>query len=119
MNWTRRGLELPYAFLMPTIFFYFFSEILVYETQINLVAMIIIAAGENQGNNPSLFESVRQSFIRRCALCNEVHWRRFKELLQQFCLLYASQVVTSQHKYMLSNECFLHLYLCFVSSHTL
>ncbi|GBM29915.1 hypothetical protein AVEN_111224-1 [Araneus ventricosus] len=53
---------------------------LVYETPVDsaedLVATIVVAA-DKINTTPGIFERVRQSFLRRCELCNDrtsTHW---------------------------------------------
>ncbi|GBM65368.1 hypothetical protein AVEN_98192-1 [Araneus ventricosus] len=57
---------------------------LVHETPVNsaadLVARIAVAA-DKFNTTPGIFERVRQSFLRRCELCNDTRGRHFEHLL--------------------------------------
>ncbi|GBO16455.1 hypothetical protein AVEN_183384-1 [Araneus ventricosus] len=65
-------------------FFWGHMKSLVYETPVDLaedlVARIAVAA-DKINTTPGIFLRVRQSFLRRCELCNDTRGRHFEHLL--------------------------------------
>ncbi|GBN01075.1 hypothetical protein AVEN_3628-1 [Araneus ventricosus] len=57
---------------------------LVYETPVDsagdLLARIVVAADKIK-TTPGIFDRVRQTFLRRCELCNDTRGRHFQHLL--------------------------------------
>ncbi|GBM06815.1 hypothetical protein AVEN_173577-1 [Araneus ventricosus] len=66
-------------------FFWGHTKSLVYETPVDsaedLVARIVV---DKINTTPGILERVRQSFLRRCELCNDTRGRCFEHLLRVF-----------------------------------
>ncbi|GBN03622.1 hypothetical protein AVEN_206132-1 [Araneus ventricosus] len=84
-RWRTCGLASSLTRPQPTgLFFWGHMKSLVYETSVDsaedLVARIVVAA-DKINTTPGIFERVRQSFLRRCELCNDTRGRYFQHLL--------------------------------------
>lgn len=88
-RWIGRGGPVAWPPRSPDLnpldfFFWGHMKSLVYETPVDsaedLVARIVVAA-DHINTTPGIFERVRQSFLRRCELCNDTRGRHFEHLL--------------------------------------
>ncbi|GBM74184.1 hypothetical protein AVEN_104808-1 [Araneus ventricosus] len=88
----RRGRPVTWPSRSPDLnpldfFFWGHLKSLVHETPMksakDLVARIVVAA-DKINTTPGIFERGRQSFLRRCELCNDTCSRHFENLLRVF-----------------------------------
>ncbi|GBN79146.1 hypothetical protein AVEN_272646-1 [Araneus ventricosus] len=88
-RWIGRGGPVAWYPRSPELnpldfFFWVRMKSLVYEASVDstedLVARIAVDA-DKINTTPGIFERVRQSFLRRCELCNDTRGRQFQHLL--------------------------------------
>lgn len=88
-RWIGRGGPVAWPPRSPDLnpldfFFWGHLKSLVYQTPVDtledLTARIVVASADI-ASTPGMFERVRQSFVRRCRLCNDLRGRTFEQFL--------------------------------------